>query len=219
MSSRNLTSTPELSAVVVSTETSSCAHSQCMLWVHKTFSGITKQLVEDPNFICHMCKGESWRIDGRTVTEVDVDGTMLDVETTFCYLGDMLCSDGGYDSAIAAKSCVAWEKFRKLLPVLTSRHLSPRIHGVCLAMLHGSETWGPEEPELQQLHCNDCAMIRWICGIKDRDETPSASLLQKLDIKDITSVLRCRRLRWYGPPQRATSFNYQIYHKLSDSLH
>ena len=40
----------------------------------------------------------------------------------------MLCSGGVCDSAIAAKCCVAWEKFRKLLPVLTSRHLSARIH-------------------------------------------------------------------------------------------
>ena len=52
---------------------------------------------------------------------------MLDVEATFCYLGDMLCSGGACDSAIAARCCVARGKFRKLLPVLTTRHLSPRI--------------------------------------------------------------------------------------------
>ena len=67
-----------------------CSH--CMLWVHKTYSGITKLLVEDWNYICPRCKGESRPIDGRIVTEVDVNGTMLDVEATFCYLGDMLCS-------------------------------------------------------------------------------------------------------------------------------
>ena len=59
------------------------------------------------------------------------------------------------------------------------------------------------------------AMIHWICGIKDRDETCSASLLQKLDIKDITSVRRYLRLRWYGHVQLDTSFiksitNFQI---------
>ena len=37
-------------------------------------------------------------------------------------------------------------------------------------------------------------MIRWICGIKDRDEIPSGSRLQKLGNEDITSVLRLRRL-------------------------
>ena len=48
----------------------------------------------------------------------------------------------------------------KLLPVLTTRHLSLRIGGkvyeacVHLAMLHGSEMWGPNNSELQQL-CHD----------------------------------------------------------------
>jgi hypothetical protein len=40
--------------------------SQCNLWVHKKCS--------------------------RPVTDVDVDGTLLDVEASFCYLGDMLCA-------------------------------------------------------------------------------------------------------------------------------
>ena len=135
---------------------------------------------------------------------VDVYNTVLGVEATFCYLGDMLCPDGGCDSALATRCCVAWGKFRKLLPVLTSRHLSPRIRGkvyntcIHLAMLHGSEMWGSKELELQWLHCS---MIHWICCIKNRDETPSDSLLQKLDIEDITSLLCCRWLRWYGHVQ------------------
>ena len=128
---------------------------------------------------------------------------MLDVEATFCYLGDTLCSGGGCDHAIAARYCVIWGKFRKHLPVLTTRHLSSRIHGkmnkayVYSVMLHSSETWGPNNPELQRLHHSDCAMIPWICGTKDRSKTSTTSLLQKLDIEDITSVLCSWRLRWY----------------------
>ena len=80
-------------------------------------------------------------------------------------------------------------------------------HEACVrsAMLLGSETWGPMELELRRLRRNDRAMILLTCGIKDRDEAPSASLLLKLGIEGITSVLRCRRLRWYGHVQRATS--------------
>ena len=82
--------------------------SQCMLWVHKTYSGITKRLVEDPNYICPRCKCESWLIDGHTVTEMDADGTMLDLEATFCYICDTLCSGGGCDSAVASRnSCLS----------------------------------------------------------------------------------------------------------------
>ena len=78
-----------------------------MMWVHKTCSGITKLLVEDPNYISLGCKGETQSIKIWTVTEVDVNVTTFDVEATFCYLGDMLCLDGGCDSAIVARCCVA----------------------------------------------------------------------------------------------------------------
>ena len=36
------------------------------------------------------CRGQTRPIDGRPVTQVDVDGTLLDVVASFCYLGDML---------------------------------------------------------------------------------------------------------------------------------
>ena len=92
-------------------------------------------------------------------------------------------------NTIGARCCVAWGKFRELLPVLTSRPLSPKVHGrvytdcFCLAMLAGSETWEPNTLDLKRLCCNGCAMIRWICGTKVQDETPSASLLKKLALR------------------------------------
>ena len=65
-------------------------YSQCMMWVHKKCIGITKPLVDITYYICCRCEGEA--TNGWTVTHVDVDGTMIDVEATFCYLSDMLCS-------------------------------------------------------------------------------------------------------------------------------
>ena len=73
-------------------------------------------------------------------------------------------------------------------------------------MLHGGETWGPNVSELQRLRRNDRSMIRWMCGTKARDETPSEKLLKKLGLCDITAVLRCGRLRWSGHVERATSY-------------
>ena len=101
---------------------------QCKLWVHKRCSGITGWLVNVCNYICPRCKSETRPIDCTLMTQVDVKGTQLDVDT-FCYLGVMLCYGGGCDSAIVTRYCVAWGKFRKLLPVLTSRHLSPNVRG------------------------------------------------------------------------------------------
>ena len=105
--------------------------SQCKLWVHKKCSGLTGRLVADPEFVCQRCRGVACPIDGRPVThvDVDVDGTQLDVEATFCYLGDMFSAGGGCDRTIAARCCAAWSKFRKLLPILTSKHISFKIRG------------------------------------------------------------------------------------------
>ena len=72
--------------------------SQCKLWIHKMCSIVTKQLVTGANYIC-----KARPTNGIKVTRVDVTSTMLDVETTLCYLGDMLCSGGGCDSAIAVR--------------------------------------------------------------------------------------------------------------------
>ena len=68
-------------------------------------------------------------MDGRTVTEVDVNGTVSDVETTICYLGDMLCSGGGCDSAIIIRCGMAWGKLRKLLfkQFITKTHRRPKL--------------------------------------------------------------------------------------------
>ena len=157
-----------------------------MQWIHKKCSGITKWMGANSNYVCRKCKGGARPNNGRTVTEVDVDGTMLDVEATVCYLADILCSD---DSAIASRCCAAWGKLRKLLPFLTNRYLSPSICGkVYKACVYRNNA------ELQRHLRNDRAMIRWICSINDRYETPSGSLLQKLGIKDIKLVFRCQRL-------------------------
>ena len=63
--------------------------SQCKLLGHKKCSGITGRLVTIPNYIFPGWKEESRPIDGRPMTQVDVEGTKLDVEDTLCYLGDL----------------------------------------------------------------------------------------------------------------------------------
>ena len=87
--------------------------SQCMLSAHNTDSGITN--VADLNSVCYRCSGEARPIDGKTVTKMDDDGTMLDGEATFCYLGDMLCSVRGWDSAVAATCCTGLAIFQEIL--------------------------------------------------------------------------------------------------------
>ena len=166
--------------------------------------------------MCLRCLDQARPIDGRPITLVEVDGALLDVEASFSYLGDMVRDGGGCAFAIATRCSTAWGKFRKLLPILTSKHVSPLTRGevfsTCIpsALLHGSETWAPTAPDLQRLHRNDRAMIRWICDVKPNDEVPMENLYTKLGIQEVAVALRTKRLRWSGHFARASYWTNSI---------
>ena len=115
----------------------------------------------------------------------------------------------------------AWKKFKKLLPVLSSCHLSFKTSGLVYsssvrsAMLHASETWLLTKPNLQCLQRNDRATIRH-CNVRPQDTvtTRSSELLARLGIEDLDLILKERRLRWYRHVERSkgavkTAFDIQ----------
>ena len=171
-------------------------------------SGITGRLVADPNsgLSLAILKMESWTHMGRTANMIikDVIHVFASISKIMRILlmGRRNRERWNYvcDSTIAARCCVACGKFIKLLPVLTTRHLSPKVRSkvskACVfpAMFHGSKIWGPNTSDLQRPRCNNRCMIWWISGTKDWDETLSALLLQKLGIEGITVILHSQRL-------------------------
>ena len=167
--------------------------------------------------------GNARPIDGRPQSEVQVGPDKLEMVASFCYLGDMLCAGGGCEMAVTTRVKTACKKFRELLPVLTSRHLSYKTRGhvysscVRSAMLHASETWPLTKTNLQRLQRNDRAMIRQISSIKPEDvaRVRSSKLLAKLQLEDLNLILRERRLCWLGHVERSsgairTAYDMQI---------
>ena len=161
-------------------------------------------------------------LDGRPQKEVQVGPEKLEVVASFCYLGDMLSAAGGCELSTTTRVKTAWKKFKDLLPVLSSRHLSFKTRGhvysscVRSAILHASETWPLTKPNLQRLQRNDRAMIRQICNVRPQDivTTRSNDLLVRLGIEDLDLVLK-ERLRWYGHVERSsgaikTAFDIQV---------
>ena len=67
-------------------------------------------------------------LDGRPQKEVQVGPDKLEVVASFRYLGDMLSAAGGCELSTTTHVKTAWKKFKDLLPVLSSRHLSFNIH-------------------------------------------------------------------------------------------
>ena len=179
----------------------------CKHWVHKKCSGL-KRLKQDPDYRCTRCQGTARPLDGRPQKEVQVGPDKLEVVASFCYLGDMLLAAGGCE--LSTTTCVktAWKKFKDLLSVLSSRHLSFKTRGcvysscVGSAMLHASET---TKPNLQCLQRNDRAMIRQIRNVRPQDIVINRSneLLVRLGIEDLDLILKERRLigmdMWNAP--------------------
>ena len=97
--------------------------SGCKHWVRKKCSGL-KHLTKDPDYRCRPCQGTACPLDGRPQRQVQVRPDKLEVVASFYYQRDMLSAAGGCE--LSTTTCVktAWNKFKKLLPVLSSRHLS-----------------------------------------------------------------------------------------------
>ena len=133
----------------------------------------------------------------------------------------MLSAAGDCELSTTTRVKTAW-KFKELLPVLSSRHLSfktrGRVYSPCVrsAMLHASETWPLTKPNLQHLQRNDRATSRQICNVRPQDiTTRSNELLAWLGIKDLNLILKERRLCWYGHVERSngavkTAFQIQV---------
>ena len=161
--------------------------------------------------------GNARSIDGRPQSEVQVGPDKLEVVASFCFLGHMLSAGGGCEMAVTTHVKTDWKKFRELLLVLTSRHLSYKTPCMRSTMLHASETWPLTKTNLQRLQCNDRAMIRQICSIKPEDvaRVRSSKLLAKLQLEDLNLILRERRLRCFGHVERSsgairTAYDMQI---------
>ena len=133
----------------------------------------------------------------------------MEVVDTFCYLGDTINGGGGCSPSVVKRVRAAWGKFRELLPLVTSRAVSFSSRGYIYStyirkvLTYASESWAPTVADIQKLQRNDRAMIRWICGVRLEDNISSESLLLKLEIVDLQTLVRHNRLQWYGHVQRS----------------
>ena len=100
----------------------------CKHWMHKKCSGL-KLLTGDPDYRCTRCQATARPLDGRPKREVQVGPDKLEVVASFCYLRDMLSAAGGCELLTTTRVKTAWKKFKELIPVLSSHHLSFKTHG------------------------------------------------------------------------------------------
>ena len=105
----------------------------CKRWVHKKCSGL-KRLTKHPDYRFARCQETARPLAGRPQREVQVRPDKL-VVASFCYLRNMLSAASGCELSTTTRVKTAWKKFKELLLVLSSRHLSSRHTAACTAIV------------------------------------------------------------------------------------
>ena len=127
----------------------------CKHWVHRKCIGISGRLRANLQFVSKRCKCEI-ADNAAFPASVMYSGDSLEVVENFCYLRDILGSEGGVERSVITGVGTAWRKFRELLSLLTSRVLSLQVRGrlyeACVrsVMLYGNETWAVKEEDLNR---------------------------------------------------------------------
>src|SRR5664279_2122963 len=164
--------------------------------MHNRCSGVKGSLKENSSYQCSKCK-----VNGTSNKEVEVvkaerllleNGTSVECVDEFCYLEDMLSSDGGAGEASRVRVKCAWKKFRELSPILVAKGasltLKGKIYSACIrsSMTYGSETWPMKVEDMHRL----------------KDRKSSEESRQRLEIGNVADVIRRNRLRWFGHVER-----------------
>jgi hypothetical protein len=183
---------------------------QCNKWVHARCSGIRGRLtaVVATQYVCKTCT--TGNINKPSLSNIQVDGAILEAVQTFCYLGDVLECNGGSSAAVTARIRRAWMKWRELAPVLlgpvTPFHLKGLMYRMCVrsALIYGSETWALKVEDLRRLERTEMRMLRWMAGAQLADRKSNEQVRKMLDVETLDSVIRRNRLRWFGHVERKT---------------
>ena len=77
-------------------------------------------------------------------------------------------------------------------------------------MLYSSECCALRQEDKKRLQLSEIAMLLRLCNIKKEQRVSTNSLLSRLNLRSLDSVLRCIRLRWFGRVKRSELHTGQI---------
>ena len=96
------------------------------------------------NFQCRRCTGE--HVEELPLEHHQTEGGAVEEVRDFCYLGELLETDGGAGRAIRMRISSAWSKWREISSLLNNRHIPlvhrGRVYDACIrpVLIYGSET-------------------------------------------------------------------------------
>ena len=65
-------------------------------------------------------------------------------------------------------------------------------------MIYGCETWAMSVEQALRIERTEMRMVRWMCGVSLRERKTNAELRRRMEVEDVTVVMKRSRLRWMG---------------------
>ena len=137
-----------------------------------------------------------------------VEGGVVGVVTQFCYLGDVLDSEGGAERAVRVRVAAAWGKWREISGLLLNKGIPlarrDMVFDACIrsVMLYGGETWALTKRIESVLVGCDRRMLRYMAGITRRDRVSSEEVARRCGVGMLRDALLRRRLGWFEHVER-----------------
>ena len=153
------------------------------------------------------------RINSRSTTPLEFNGTIIEEVDEFEYLGCTVTKTGGTEADIDKRINKARHAYFSLGKVWISssisRGLKLRIFNACVmsVLLYGCETWGISVGSMKKLQvfCNRC--LRRICKIFWPQTVSNSDLYALTKTKPISKEISKRKWRWIGHVLRRPSDN------------
>ena len=172
---------------------------QCMKWVHKRCTSIEGSLANVRGFHCAKClRVITDSVDEATSVRLRTD--TVEVVKEFCYLGDILCTEGDVSSAVTGRIQSGWKKFKEVSRMLCTKHVSLKLKGelykTCVrsVLCYGAECRALKKEDMKRLQGTERRMIWMMCGKTLMDKCRSEELRKQVGVKDIEEYLREHRL-------------------------
>ena len=141
---------------------------------------------------------------------IRVHNQKIKVVDHFEYLGRVLSSVVDDSIEVKQRICKGWQAFQKHKSILMHSHISmtrkKKTYETYIqpSVLYATETVTWNSTLLNKMSVFENHIMRWMCGIKLSERVPISTLRTKTNIqKDITKIIKLRKLQWYGHLKRS----------------
>ena len=139
-----------------------------------------------------------------TEPHIKIDTQPVKAITSFTYLGSKINNTGNAQDEIRVRIGKAGAAFGKIEHILKSKNMSLKTKlnlysaTVLSVLLYGSETWHLYAADGKRLNAFHQRCLRRMLKVSYMEHVTNIEILKRTGQRELTEILRERRLRWFG---------------------